>query len=231
MATYVLLHGSYQGGWIWQPVGNRLVAAGHGVYRPTLDGSAERKGNLRADMTLKDHGAEIANLLFYEDLSDVVLVGTSIGGMVACQAAELGPERVGRLIFIDALVPLPGESVATINGRPPYNRPDVVYGPRPEDARGRVYADLAPDVQEWALARYNQQAIAPTDDPVDLTEFWSRTWQVDVLRCTQSPAPPEAHQQRTAERLGGTYTELAAGHYPMLSHPDEVAGYLIARAG
>jgi pimeloyl-ACP methyl ester carboxylesterase len=230
MATYVLLHGSYQGGWIWQPVGNRLTAAGHTVYRPTLEGSAERKANRRPDLTLKAHGAEIADLLFYEDLSDVVLVGTSIGGMVACQAAELAADRVRRLVFIDALVPLPGESVATINSRPPYSRDQVVYGPRPEDARGQVYADLPADVQEWALARYTQQAVRPTDDPVDLKDFWSRTWQVDVLRCTRSSAPPAEHQKRTAEKLGGTYAELDAGHYPMLSNPEEITRYLVDRA-
>src|SRR5258708_37670486 len=72
MATYVLLHGSYQGGWIWQPVGKRLTAAGNSVYRPTLDRSAGRKANLRPHLSMKEHGAEIANLLFHEDFSDEV---------------------------------------------------------------------------------------------------------------------------------------------------------------
>jgi pimeloyl-ACP methyl ester carboxylesterase len=230
MATYVLLHGSYQGGWIWKPVGGRLVAAGHEVYRPTYEGSAERRRNIRAGLSLKDHGAEIADLLFYEDLRDVIVVGTSIGGMVACQAAELAGDRIGRLVFIDALVPLPGETVASINSRPPYDRRAMVYGPPPESARGVIYADLAPGIQDWALARYTQQAIGPTDDPVNLEKFWARSWRVDVLRCTRSPAPPAAHQRRTADRLDGTYAELDAGHYPMLSHPDEVARYLLERA-
>lgn len=229
MSNFVLVHGSYQGGWIWKLVGDRLVDVGHRVYRPTLDGSAERRRNLRADITLAELGAEIADLLFFEDLNDVIFVGTSMGGMVVCEAAERVPERIKRLVFIDALVPLPGESVPTINSRAPHDRNNLVYGPKPEAARGVVYADLPPDVQEWALARYTQQAIAPTDDPVDLRDFWSRTWQVDVLRCTQSPLPPEAHQRRTAERLNGSYAELEAGHYPMLSHPAEVAEYLLAR--
>jgi pimeloyl-ACP methyl ester carboxylesterase len=230
MATYVLLHGSYQGGWIWQPVHKLLSAAGHVVYRPTLDGCAERKGALRREITLASHGTEIANLLFYEDLQEVIFVGTSSGGMVVAQAAEQVPERIRRLIFIDALVPVPGETVATINGRAPYSRAELVYGPRPENARGSVYADLSPDMQEWALARYTRHPLAPTEDPVDLKDFWARTWRVDVLRCTRSPLPPEAHQRRTAEKLGGSYTELDAGHYPMLSHTDEVARYLLERA-
>jgi pimeloyl-ACP methyl ester carboxylesterase len=228
--TFVLLHGSYQGGWIWKPVSERLVAAGHTVYRPTLDGCAERKGGLRKEISLKTNGAEIANLFFYEDLQDVVFVGTSSGGMVLCEAAEHVPERVRRVIFIDALVPRPGERVATINNRPLYNQAELVYGPKPEEARGRVYADLEPDLQEWALARYTQHPLAPTENPVDLKKFWSLKWQADVLRCTRSPLPPEAHQRRTAELLGASYAEIDAGHYPMLSHTDEIARYLLARA-
>jgi pimeloyl-ACP methyl ester carboxylesterase len=226
MATYVLVHGSFQGGWIWKSVGNQLLDARHRVYRPTLDGSAERRRNVRPGLSLADHGAELADLLFFEDLTDVILVGTSIGGMVVCEAAQHVPQRVQRLVFIDALVPLPGESVPSINSRPPYDKAGLVYGGGPE----AVFADLKPDDQAWARARYTPQPVAPTDDPVDLREFWSRSWQVDVLRCTLSPLPPEAHQRRTAEHLRGTYTELAAGHYPMLSHPREVTEYLLACA-
>src|ERR1700737_5239717 len=99
MATYVLLHGSYQGAWIWQPGAKLLGAAGHVVYRPTLDGCAERKGALRPEITLASHGAEIANLLFYEDLHDVILVGTSSGGMVVAEGGEHGPGGIRRPVF------------------------------------------------------------------------------------------------------------------------------------
>jgi pimeloyl-ACP methyl ester carboxylesterase len=230
MSTYVLVHGSYQGSWIWKPVAEQLMAAGHTVYRPTLDGNAERSNALRKEITLASVGKEVADLFFYEDLTDVIFVGTSSGGMVVCQAAEQVPERIRRIIFIDALVPLPGERVATINSRPPYDRSQLVYGPSPENARGRMFEDLPAAVQDWALARYTQQPVAVVDDPVDLAQFWSRSWQVDVLRCTRGALPPEAHQRRTAEKLNGTYAELDAGHYPMLSHPTELASYLLERA-
>ena len=94
MATYVLVHGAYQGGWIWKPVAERLRAAGHTVYAPTLDGCAERHDAVRAGITNGTHGKEIARLLFFEDLEQVVLVGTSSGGMVIVKAAELGRDRI-----------------------------------------------------------------------------------------------------------------------------------------
>src|SRR5437764_14988058 len=105
MTTYVLVHGSYQGGWIWQPVARRLRAAGHEVYAPTLDGCAERKDQVRPGITTETQADEIAQLLLYEDLRDVVLVGTSSGGMVVCRVAESMRDRLARLVCVDALLP------------------------------------------------------------------------------------------------------------------------------
>src|SRR3989442_230822 len=121
MATYVLVHGAYQGGWIWKPVATRLRAAGHLVHAPTLDGCGERHHSIRAGITNATHGQEIAQLLFYEDLRDVVLVGTSAGGMVVEKAAELAHDRIGRLVFADALALLPGERVGNIVNRAAQN--------------------------------------------------------------------------------------------------------------
>src|ERR1700747_2190501 len=101
MSTFVLIHGSYQGGWIWNPVAVRLRAAGHQIYTPTLDGCAERKGQIRARLTTETQAEEVAQLLFYQDLRDVVLAGTSSGGMVVCRVAELMRERISRLVFVD----------------------------------------------------------------------------------------------------------------------------------
>src|SRR5947207_13456752 len=133
MATYVLVHGSWTGSWVWKLVAERLRAAGHDVYHPTLDGCAERSHALRPGITLDTHGGEIAGLLFYEDLNDVILVGTSSGGMVVARAAELARDRIQRLVFIDALAPLPGETVAEINGRAPTRLTELTTGLPPEE--------------------------------------------------------------------------------------------------
>lgn len=229
MATYVLVHGSSQGGWIWQKVATGLRAEGHLVYHPSLEGCGERQGSLRPGITLETHAAEIAGLLFYEDLSDVILVGTSSGGMVIQRAAEQAPGRIGRLVLIDALAPLPGEATSIINSSAP--PPESVVGiPLSDRSRDAMRSEYDPELAEWAIARFTAMPRAALHDPVDLKDFWSRQWNADVLRCTHSFAPPEAHQRRTAERLGGSYAEIDAGHFPMLSHPAEITQYLLERA-
>src|SRR5207247_11250287 len=111
MATYVLIHGAYQGGWIWKPVATRLRAAGHTVFAPSLDGCAERSHAVRAGITVGTHAREVAQLLFSEDLKDVALVGTSSGGMVIVEAAELARDRIGRLAFGGACALVPAGRV------------------------------------------------------------------------------------------------------------------------
>jgi len=226
MATYVLVHGAYQGGWIWKPVAERLRAVGHRVYAPTLDGCAERKEQVRPGITVGSHAREVAGLLFYEDLSDVVLVGTSAGGMVICMAAEQAADRIARLVFVDALALLPGERVADIVSRPPGEVTAVTIGPSRADAEARMFADLPPAERAWALARYTPHPIAALEAPMEPTRFWERAWPATVIRCRRAKNPPEPHQRRTAERLKAPYLEMDTGHYPMLSQPDELVRLL-----
>jgi pimeloyl-ACP methyl ester carboxylesterase len=226
VAAYVLVHGAYQGGWIWKPVAERLRRAGHAVYAPTLDGCAERAHQVRPGITVGTHGREIAGLLHYEDLRDVVLVGTSAGGMVLCKAAEAAADRIARLVFVDALALLPGEKVSDIVSRPAAETTATTIAPRRDDAETRMFADLAPDLRAWALARYTPHPIAALEAPMEATGFWDRAWKASVIRCRQAKNPPEAHQRRTADRLRAPYTEMDTGHYPMLSQPDELVRLL-----
>ena len=226
MATFVLIHGAYQGGWIWKPVAGRLRAAGQVVYAPTLDGCAERKHQLRPGITVGTHAQEVADLLFYEDLRDIVLVGTSSGGIVICRTAELAAERIARLVFVDALALLPGERIADIVKRPAPMKTELATGPTREDAEGRMFSDLDPATRAWALARYTLHPIAAMDAPMELKDFWDRPWKASVIRCRRAANPPEAHQRRTAERLRAPYSEMDTGHYPMLSQPEELTRLL-----
>jgi pimeloyl-ACP methyl ester carboxylesterase len=228
MATYVLVHGAYQGGWIWKLVATRLRAAGHEVYVPTLDGCGERHHVVRPGITVTTQAQEIAQLLFYEDMHAVQLVGTSAGGMVICRAAEMARDRIARLVFVDALALLPGEQVGNIVKRSaPYETTAVTTGPSRADAERRLFADLDPDLRAWALARYTPHPLAALEAPMELDHFWSQSWAATVIYCRHSVNPPEAHQRRTAEKLQATWHELDAGHYPMLSHPEALTTCLL----
>lgn len=228
MSTYVLIHGAYQGGWIWQPVATRLRAAGHLVHAPTLDGCAERHHLVRPGITVATHAQEVAQLLFYEDLKDVVLAGTSSGGMVLCKAAELAHDRIARVVFVDALALLPGERVDSIVKRAtPNETDDVTTGPTRADIANRLFGDLGADLRAWALARVTRHPTAALEAPMPPTTFWDQKWAATVIRCRRAANPPETHQRRTAERLGAAWDELDTGHYPMLSEPEALTKLLL----
>lgn len=228
MSTYVLVHGAYQGGWIWKPVATRLRAAGHLVHVPTLDGCAERAHAIRAGITVGTHAAEVAGLLFYEDLKDVILAGTSSGGMVVQKAAELARDRIARLVFVDALALMPGEQVDNIVKRAtPNDVTAISTAPTKADSESRLFRDLDAALRSWALARVTPHPLAALEAPMEATTFWEQTWKATVIRCRRAVNPPEAHQRRTAERLGAAWHELDTGHYPMLSAPDELTKLLL----
>jgi pimeloyl-ACP methyl ester carboxylesterase len=230
MATYVLIHGSFQGAWIWQPTVALLHKAGHAVYAPTQDGCAERKSGLRPGITVTSAAQELADLMFYEDLKDVIVVGTSTGGLIAQKLAVLGGDRVGRLVFLDALAPLPGERIRDIVNRPnapPYQMTELTRFPMPEDLANGLYRRMPPAEKAWALPRATPHPLGLSDAaPGELDDFWSRSWKASVIRCAESPNPPEAHQRRTAEKLKAPYSELQSGHYAMLTHPEMTAAAL-----
>jgi pimeloyl-ACP methyl ester carboxylesterase len=228
MATFVLVHGAYQGGWIWKPVAMRLRAAGHLVFAPTLDGCGERHHLVRRGITVGTHAREVADLLFYEDLTDVVLAGTSSGGMVIVKAAELARERISRLVFVDALALLPGERVDQIVKRTtPNETTDITTGPTRADAESRLFRDLDDATRLWALARVTPHPVAALEAPMEPTTFWEQSWPATVIRCRRAANPPEHHQRRTAERLEASWHEMDTGHYPMLSAPDELTRLLV----
>ncbi|MGE4221492.1 MAG: alpha/beta fold hydrolase [Alphaproteobacteria bacterium] len=228
MATYVLIHGSFQGGWIWQPTAKVLRDAGHLVYAPSSDGCAERQVNIRAGITVTAAGKELASLLFHEDLRDVVLVATSSGGLIVEKAAVLARDRIQRLVFIDALVPQPGESVKSIvkrpAGTPPYQMTEFTRGPTKEDLETGLFGELTGTLKAWAIERATPHPLGLSDQTHgELDEFWTMPWKAKVIYCRHSPNPGEAHQRRTAERLGAPWIDMDAGHYPMLTHAQETA--------
>ena len=116
MAVIVLVHGAWSGSWSWKGVAPLLRAAGHEVHAPTLPGLAERSHVAPAQVNLSSHIADIAGLLAWNDLREVVLVGHSYGGMVITGAADREIARIKGMIYIDAFVPATGQNVWDMAG-------------------------------------------------------------------------------------------------------------------
>ena len=166
-----------------------LRAAGHEVHTPSLDGCAERRQQVRPGIDATSQGEEIADLLFFEDLYDVVLVGTSSGGMVTCRAAELTRDRIARLVFVDALALFNGERIRDIVTRSSSVASGLTAGPSREDAEQRLFADLEPATRAWVLDRYTPHPVGVSETPVKLDNFSEPAMADDGDRCRRAPNP------------------------------------------
>ena len=113
-ATYVIVHGAWGGAWQFKNVDRKLSEAGNLVYRPTLTGLGERYHLADTAINLQTHIDDVVNTILFEDLHDLVLVGHSYGGVVISGVASRLPDRIKRLVFIDAILPESGESVSSL---------------------------------------------------------------------------------------------------------------------
>jgi pimeloyl-ACP methyl ester carboxylesterase len=108
--TIVLVHGAWHGGWCYRRVADLLRANGHRVYTPTLTGLGERSHLLSRSINLSTHITDITNMIRWEDLQRIILVGHSYGGMVVTGVADAMSDRVSALVYLDAFLPTPGKS-------------------------------------------------------------------------------------------------------------------------
>jgi pimeloyl-ACP methyl ester carboxylesterase len=160
MATFVIVHGGWGGGWEWTPVARRLRERGHEVFTPTLTGLGER-AHLGSDVGLSTHIDDVLAVFRFEELRDVVLCGQSYGGMVVTGVADRIPDPIRLLVYLDAFVPGVGQSVKDLvtgefrnavlrleeagEGAFPY--PQELWPPEgliPEETRSRYIARMLP---------------------------------------------------------------------------------------
>lgn len=114
--VYVIVHGAWGGSWAFKKTDSLLREKGCIVYRPSLTGQGERVHLSSPDISLSTHINDVVNMILYEDLRDVILVGHSYGGMVITGVADRVPDRIKKMIYLDAFVPNDGESVQSIKG-------------------------------------------------------------------------------------------------------------------
>lgn len=215
-----------------------MRAGGCEVYTPALTGLSDRSHLLDCGVDLNTHITDVASLLFYEDLSEVVLVGHSYGGMVITGVAAQVPERLRRLVYLDAYVPADGQSESDL---------------WPAEMRAAIQADKAasrglrqppppailgisdPALADWVKARWTPQPLTTYTQPVPRGNAKSAALPRVYIHCTGGPtttSPVFAPFAAKARANGWEVHELAAGHMAMLTAPRDVAELLlqVARA-
>ncbi len=234
MATYVLIHGGGHGGWCYQKVARRLRAAGHEVHAPSLTGLGERAHLLGPHVDLALHARDVAALLYYEDLEDVILVGHSYGGMVITAAADLAADRVGRLVYLDAANPVNGQSLRDVAGpiieavRPFGEVRDgleLVLLPAPD--AGLLYGVTDPDDLAWMAERLTPHPWQCFEQPLDLQHedaLWAIPQFHIVCTSTLETRDPELMAEARAE---GRLWDIDTGHDLMITEPDAVTEALL----
>jgi pimeloyl-ACP methyl ester carboxylesterase len=206
--TYVIVHGAWGGGWDWKRVDSALTARGHRVYRVTLTGLGERAHLASPTIGLSTHIDDVVNTLRYEQLRDVILVGHSYGGMVITGAADKVPERIRRVVYVDAFLPNSGESAGMLAG-PGF------------DAMIAANASTGMMVPNWVPAN----APPPTDvphplktltDTLLLTNDSARQLPISYILTIDKGATTDSFSpsaQRAASR-GATVDTLITDHTP-----------------
>jgi pimeloyl-ACP methyl ester carboxylesterase len=235
MATFVLIHGAFIGGWSWRWVAAELRAAGHEVFTPTLTGHGERIHLAGPVVDLDTHIADVVNLLHYVDLTGVVLVGWSYGGMIAAGAADRAPERIAHVVYLDSDVPRNGD----VSGFPPSRNAERIARARAHGDGWRVpvsaefdavLSELPAQTRDWIAARLTPQLLATWTQPIHLTGAGAAI-PTTYIRCTIGYDPSDEDTQRQEARLRAEpawrYRELAASHFAPWTAPRAVADLLI----
>ena len=236
MATFVLVHGAWHGGWCWRKVVPYLEAAGHQVYAPTLTGLAERAAELSPDIGLDTHIQDIVGLLEEKNLHGVILVGHSYSSMVITGVVDQVPERIAHLVYLDTFVPRNGESMADIspmiirllrrqaqaNGDGYKVNSHGTYGVTKEPDRSWVLRSVTPQplkTFEQPLHLKNPAIVsAKPRTHIDCTGSGFFFLLVRRILARRALPPTEA---------GWRLRQLPTGHLAMITMPRELADLLL----
>ena len=173
--TFLVCHGAWSAGWAWKKMHPLMQAAGHRLVTPTYTGLGERAHLANPSIDLETHIQDILNVIKYEDLRDIVLVGHSYGGMVATGVADRARDRIAQLIYLDAFVPRDGQSLLDLN----------------EPARQRM-RELAKSGDGW---RVPPNPTPPDTPPADLE--WLTERRVDMpIKCFEMQTQAAATASR-----------------------------------
>ncbi len=245
MSTYVLIHGAWHGGWCWRDVKTILRNNGHVVFTPTLTGLGERSHLFSPGIDLNTHILDVVNVLEWEELDDVILVGHSYGGNVITGVADRAKHRLRHVVYLDAFLPEDGESSAahvlkTLNPNVTAEEIDAEIARRRGTANEQGgapthYTNLfgipqdRPELYRWVERRITLHPVNSQIQPIRLENGGSEGLPRTYILCAGSSGetPFKALAKRFRASPEWRYRELATGHDAMVTMPSETAELLM----
>lgn len=224
--NFLMVHGATAGGWIWRPVADRLRMVGCQVWTPTLTGLGERSHLLSPAVSLDTHIEDVAQLIRYERLRDVILVGHSYGGIVVTGVADREPEAIRKIVYLDALVVENGQSMADL-----YDGEIRVALVQLVETEGNGWR--CPPSRPRRDPRFTDHPYRTMIEPLILKNGGGHGIPRSFIYCTEKEEMGPRGQGiiRSAERAkasGWPFYELKMGHHPMQEAPEELVTLLLA---
>ncbi len=233
MTTFVLVHGAWSGAHGFRDLRRLLQAKGHDVFTPALTGIGARAHLASPQVNLDTHIQDVVNLVWYEDLRDIVLLGFSYGGMVVTGALEHIADRIAHLVYVDAFVPQHGQSVSDlVSGR---KAPTGLGAPAFLPPTPREFED--PAQAAFHAPRRVAQPLATFAQPVRLNQaLESYPFSLTYVRATEDDHTQQSDQQfakaaahaQASERWD--YHEVDTNHMIPVNRPEALATILLDKA-
>ena len=200
-----------------------MAARGHMLWTPTYTGLGERAHLARPDVNLTTHITDVVQVLEMEDLTDVVLIGHSYGGMVATGVADRIAQRLRRVIYLDAFVPEDGQSLASLTGQDP-----ATMRAEAEDGWRAAYRPMPPDTPQadldWAMPRRMSHPVECFIEPLCLTGEGANVPRHYIYALKKYPADAFGRfYERARTTPGWTAHEIDASHNPHITTPEALA--------
>jgi pimeloyl-ACP methyl ester carboxylesterase len=233
MARFVLVHGGFSGAWIWLPLIDSLKAAGHLVEAFDLPGTGGDHTSA-SEVSLDSYAGRVCEVLAANS-EPAIVVGHSMGGIVATQGAARCPERVAALVYVAAFLPKDGQSLVDLTKLPEGDGEQVlanvvVEGEPPvavmpaAASRHVLYGSCTEDVAAWAIARQCPQPVSPLSVAVSIPPGALNGINRYYVSCTRDRAiPPPSQRRMVAENMCADAIELDTDHTPQLSMTNELA--------
>lgn len=232
MTDYVLIHGAWHGSWCWKRVRRLLAAGAHRAFTPTLTGLGERSHLLNRDVGLDTHVADVANLMLWEDLHDIVLVGHSYGGIVARHVADRMSERICSLVYLDAFVPENGKALVDYlpDKGEGFRELAMAHGDgwKVPPIPALEFAVNASDA-DWVDRQCTMHPLSSFEASARISGACDSIANIGYISAGAFDGPFRQFYAKAGERSWWR-EELACGHDAMLDMPDELTALLMQRA-